>query len=420
MTRQIYDSPLLFEAFVKASQYIVRLNGRQDLWSHLGKLVVTHFPAAWTAFAYRDSAKEIVLDNCSLAEPDKTSGILTEEARLTIADVLETGFLATKTLYIPASSITVFLPIVSEMHPPKVMLVGHDGAEPPLKELLNIYLAIAGLAGANSERMESERELIRHRANLEELVKDATAELTVKAKELSRSNEDLERFAYVASHDLQEPLRAITGFLGLLKIEFGTRLDDTAREYINFAVEGAERMSQLINDLLNYSRIGSREAEPASVDLNDVLSTAIANLHSSIKDVNATVTHDQLPTVLADYSQAVQVFQNLIGNGIKFRDKSRPCRVHVGSRWSNDGWTLWVNDNGIGIPREHFEKIFIVFQRLHTREKYPGTGIGLAICKRIVERHGGRIWIESMVGEGSSFFFTLPSGDERELRIAER
>jgi signal transduction histidine kinase len=411
MTGQFYDQPLLFEAFVKASQYIVRLNGRQDLWSHLGKLVATHFPAAWTAFAYRDSTKEIVVDNCSLAEPDAASKILTDEARVTIADVLETGFLATKTIQIPASSITVFLPIVSEMHPPKVMLIGHEGTEPLSKELLNIYLAIAGLAGANFARMESERELIRHRANLEELVKEATAELTVKAKELSRSNEDLERFAYVASHDLQEPLRAITGFLGLLEIEFGTKLDGSALEYINFAVEGAERMSQLIHDLLNYSRIGSRGAEPAPVDLNDVLTTAIANLYSSIKDVDAKVTHDQLPTVLADYSQAVQIFQNLIGNAIKFRDKSRPCSITVGSGRSNGSWTIWVKDNGIGIPREHFEKIFIVFQRLHTREKYPGTGIGLAICKRIVERHGGRIWIESKVGEGCSFFFTLPSGE---------
>jgi light-regulated signal transduction histidine kinase (bacteriophytochrome) len=343
-----------------------------------------------------------------LAEPGAASKILTDEARLTIADVLETGFLATKTLRIPTPSTTVFLPIVREMHPHNVMLVGHEGTEPLPKELLNIYLAIAGLAGANFERMESERELIRHRANLEELVKDATAELTVKAKELSRSNEDLERFAYVASHDLQEPLRAITGFLGLLEIEFGGKIDGSAREYINFAVEGAERMSQLIHDLLNYSRIGSRGAEPSPVDLNDVLTTAVANLHSSIKDVDAKVTHDQLPTVLADYSQAVQVFQNLIGNAIKFRDKSRPCSIHIGSRWSQGWWTLWVKDNGIGISNEHFDKIFIVFQRLHTREKYPGTGIGLAICKRIVERHGGRIWIESTVGEGSTFFFTLP------------
>jgi len=403
------DNREMFQAFVKSSQYIVRLTAQQDVWSHLGKLIATYFPADWTAFSQRNPQGVVSLDNCSLPDPDICARILTDEVRSAVADVLDSGFLTTKVLSFPLQSFTVFLPVSGEAQPTKVMLIGHKGVEQIPKELLDIYLSIAGLAGAAFERLESERELTRHKEHLEEMVKAATGELAQRAKELAMSNEDLENFAYVASHDLQEPLRAVAGFLGLLKKDYGEKLDGTAREYISHAVGGAERMSRLIYDLLAYSRIDSRGRKPAPLDANEVLQGALVNLRAGIESSGAKVTHDVLPSVLADPTQIGQLFQNLVGNAVKFKDAARPCEIHIAASRNGAWWTLSVKDNGIGIPKDQFDRIFVIFQRLHTRDKYPGTGIGLAICKRIVERQGGRIWLESAPGEGTTFYFTLPA-----------
>jgi two-component system CheB/CheR fusion protein len=236
---------------------------------------------------------------------------------------------------------------------------------------------------------------------LEQRVAERTAEL-------ARSNEELAQFAHVASHDLQEPLRMVSGFLKLLDERYKPQLDDKAREYINYSVEGAVRMSQLITDLLAYSRVG-RAAEPFHVaDSGAALETALANLGASIRESGATVTHGDLPTVQADETQLMQLLQNLVGNAVKFRSPDRPCQVHVAAEKKPDHWVFSVRDNGIGIDPKQHERVFVIFQRLHTRERYPGTGIGLAICKKIVERHGGRIWVESKIGEGSTFYFSLP------------
>jgi len=228
------------------------------------------------------------------------------------------------------------------------------------------------------------------------------------AGQLARSNHDLEQFAYVASHDLQEPLRMIDGFLKLLEQRCGSQLDEKAREYVGYAMEGAARMSELISALLEYSRVdrAGRQLEPT--DAGQALGTAMANLRIAISDACATVTYDELPTVMGDARQLMQLFQNLIGNAVKFRSPDRPCQVHVGVRPKDDGLEFSVRDNGIGIASEQHDRVFVIFQRLHTRDKYPGAGIGLAVCKRIVERHGGRIWIESSPGQGSTFYFTLP------------
>lgn len=229
--------------------------------------------------------------------------------------------------------------------------------------------------------------------------------------ELKRSNEELEQFAYVASHDLQEPLRAVTGCVQLLQKFYGDKLDGEARELIQHAVDGASRMRDLINDLLAFSRVGTRGAPLVPTDMERVVDAALANLSVSLHETGAEVTRDPMPTVMGDASQLAQLFQNLIGNAVKFRSERQP-RIHIGAREVGESWEFSVRDNGIGIEPQYLDRIFVIFQRLHTRAEYDGTGIGLAICKRIVERHGGGIRAESEPGKGSTFSFTIPSKRE--------
>ena len=229
----------------------------------------------------------------------------------------------------------------------------------------------------------------------------------MKLEELARSNAELEQFAYVSSHDLQEPLRMISSYLQLLQRKYQGNLDDKADKYIHFAVDGAFRMQNLINDLLEFSRVTTRAREPEPTDCEFVLNQVLSNLELYIKENKATVSHEPLPEVIADYTQMAQVFQNLIINGIKFHSKEAP-KIHISAEKKANEWIFSVQDNGIGIDPQYSEKIFEVFKRLHKKEEYPGTGIGLAICKKIVERHGGHIWVESELGKGSTFYFTLP------------
>lgn len=226
-------------------------------------------------------------------------------------------------------------------------------------------------------------------------------------KELKRSNKELEQFAYMISHDLQEPLRMVNSFLKLLEKRYKNRLDSEADEFIYYAVDGSERMQKLITDLLTYSRVTTKERYYESVNLETILEDSIKNLKVLINENNAKITHDALPTITADPFQFTQIFQNLIGNAIKFRGEDSP-EIHVGVEDADDMWIISVKDNGQGIEKQHRELIFEVFQRLHDKYKYPGTGIGLSICKKIVERHGGRIWVESEIGVGSKFCFTIP------------
>jgi light-regulated signal transduction histidine kinase (bacteriophytochrome) len=240
-----------------------------------------------------------------------------------------------------------------------------------------------------------------------------------------RSNQELEQFAYVVSHDLQEPLRMVSSYTQLLRRRYKDKLDQDADEFITFAVDGAARMQRLITDLLMYSRVGTRGKPPQPTDCGRVLTQTLANLRTAITESQAVVTNDNLPSIMADETQMAQLFQNLIGNAIKFHG-DRPPRIHLSARQEEDGWLFSVKDNGIGIDPAQGERIFVVFRRLHQRDEYPGTGIGLAICKRIVERHGGRIWVESNSDSGSTFYFTIPlrggevsSPQDTELKVAQ-
>jgi signal transduction histidine kinase len=235
----------------------------------------------------------------------------------------------------------------------------------------------------------------------------AVKELEQTAEELERSNAELQQFAYAASHDLQEPLRSVAGFVALLEKRYKGKLDSNADDFIRYTVNGVRRMRMIIKDLLEYSRVGTNAGEFKPLDTSSVVGKAISNLQAAIKDSGAMVTHDDLPDVIADEPQLVRLFQNLIGNAIKFKGKDSP-KVHIAAFKKDNEWVFSVKDNGIGIDPEHAQRIFVIFQRLHTIEEYPGTGIGLAICKKIAERHGGNIWVESEPGKGSTFFFTLP------------
>jgi PAS domain S-box-containing protein len=236
----------------------------------------------------------------------------------------------------------------------------------------------------------------------------AEQQLEANAEELARSNRDLEQFAYAASHDLQEPLRLIAGYCDLLKRRHAEQLDAEGREFVDAAFDASQRMQRLIDGLLDYSRVGSRAQPLEPTDVNLVVRDVLANLELAIEESNARVTFDKLPTVRADRTQLVQLLQNLIGNAIKFRAE-RPPRVVVQAVRRGDMWHFAVIDNGIGIDPQHIDSVFDIFRRLHGRESYPGTGIGLALCKRIIERHGGKIWAKSQPGKGTAFYFTLPA-----------
>lgn len=286
-----------------------------------------------------------------------------------------------------------------------------------------VRLAAYGIAVLYFFRLylKDQHELRESHRQLEQRVEERTAELRDEieqrtqaeqriqrhADELQRSNEDLEEFAYMAAHDLQAPLRAVNGFCGLLKEKYAEQLDETANNYIGRAVAGAKRMHELLDGLLTYSRVQSRANEPEKTDCMDVLKRAMANLQMDISESEALITHDELPTVEFDSTQMEQLLQNLIGNAVKFRGEC-PVKIHVSADNGEREWVISVRDNGIGIDPGQSERVFGVFQRLHTAEKYPGTGIGLAVCKRIVERHGGRIWLESQLGSGCAFHFTVP------------
>ncbi|MGZ7068487.1 MAG: sensor histidine kinase, partial [Methanobacterium sp.] len=243
---------------------------------------------------------------------------------------------------------------------------------------------------------------------LEEQVKERTSELSEAIKSLERSNTELQQFAYAASHDLQEPLRTIASFTQLLKRRYKGQLDSDADEFMDYTVDAARRMQNLIKGLLRYSRVTSGGEEFKLINTNEIVKEVIDDFKLSIRENEAVITCDKLPDVCADERLFTQVFQNLIGNAIKYRKPEESPMIHISARREGHDYIFGVSDNGIGIDPQYFDRIFMIFQRLHTRETYEGTGIGLAIVKKIVDRHGGHIWVESEYGKGSKFYFTIP------------
>ncbi len=285
---------------------------------------------------------------------------------------------------------------------------------------LLVYLAHRFNVAYVQDRDRREQEIRALNDNLEERVTERTAELKARtgeleerSAELQRSNADLMQFAYVASHDLQEPLRMVGSYMGLLARRYQGKLDETADRYIEFAVDGAHRMQALIHDLLMYSRAGTQVLEKKPISSEQVLQIALKNLDVTVKDAHALVRYENLPVVEADEVKLTQVMQNLVGNGIKFRKPDISPEISVTARRSPGEWIFTIADNGIGFDSVYCDRIFEVFQRLHGVGAYPGNGIGLAICRRIVEQHGGRLWAESEPGRGSTFFFSLPAATDR-------
>jgi signal transduction histidine kinase len=265
-----------------------------------------------------------------------------------------------------------------------------------------------------TQRRRAEEEVRQLNVDLERRVVERTAELAEQTRDLERSNADLQQFAYVASHDLQEPLRMVASFTQLLAKRYGHKLDSDAREFIGFAVDGATRMQTLISDLLSYARVGSQGKALALTDTDALLDKVLDGLKLVIEENAAVVVHDPLPVVMADPQQLGQLFQNILTNAIKFRGEEPP-RVRISTERNGSDWKISIGDNGIGISQEHADRIFVIFQRLHTRDDYPGTGIGLAICKKIVERHRGRIWIEPSPGGETTFCFTIPAASSQKM-----
>lgn len=321
------------------------------------------------------------------------------------------------------------------IHNPEIHLTKLDGSVLfldthfiPLRDAHGNLYGVLGVARDVTERKEWEHKLQQWNEELERRVRVRTEELEAEiferkkvektlaqqAQELARSNADLEQFAYIASHDLQEPLRMISSYLQLLERRYKDQLDDDAREFIAFAVDGAIRMKSLINDLLAYSRIGIHPPDFKLIDSEMVLKHSLAHLKLSIEENQAIITYDALPQIIADEVQLEQLFRNLISNALKFRGQ-KPPQIHIGCEERELDYLFWVKDNGIGIEPQFADRIFVIFQRLHTIDEYPGTGIGLAISKRIVERHNGRIWVESEPGKGSTFYFTIPKFESNGL-----
>lgn len=275
---------------------------------------------------------------------------------------------------------------------------------------------IASLAHAvDAMRVELVARMASEARSREEIA-DAHERVLEQADELRRSNRDLEQFAYVASHDLQEPLRKVASFTQLLQKRYGGELDDRADQYIEFAVDGAKRMQRLIQDLLGFSRVGRAVREEVEVDLAAACATALGALDAAVEESEAVVEVGYLPVVLGQQTLLVQLFQNLVGNALKFRDPDRSPRVSVGAVRREEGWELWCSDNGIGIDQQYADRVFVIFQRLHAKDAYDGTGIGLSLCKKIVEFHGGEIWVDTSVSEGTTVRWTLP--DPRQVGSA--
>jgi PAS domain S-box-containing protein len=378
-------------------------------------------PRFWRLFGYQPAERSHLATEWRAAiHPEDLPGVMKNFERHT-ADPSHPYDQVVRYLHKDGSIVWVRcrgLIIRDENGKPRRMLGAHTDVTSLKETEANLEKRNERISLEMSEKARLEAALRKLNDELEARVQERTAELLRAKSALEESNIELQQFAYIASHDLQAPLRGIAGFAQFLQDDYRGKLGEKADDYIDRIVGNTARMQQLINDLLAYSRVESRAAPFMPHDIGSLLGEVETILHSSIEDAGAEVTHDPLPTVSCDRSQMTQVLQNLIGNGIKYRAPDPP-RIHVSAERNGSHWTFSVADNGIGIEPKHHERIFEIFRRLHTQQEYPGTGIGLAVCRRVVHRHGGRIWVESDRGKGSTFFFTIPareSADEDGLQ----
>ena len=392
----------------------------EEMYSQVLTIILDAFESKYGVFGYIDEAGALVVptmtqtiwDQCQVA--DKSTVFPRESWSDSIwpnairtKKVLHSNERSTRTPqgHVPIDRV-IAAPIVHRGQVVGLFEVANKESDYDEADLALARTIANTIAPILDARMGHEREQRRRRS--------AEQDLQDKADALARSNQELEQFSYVASHDLQEPLRMVSSFTQLLAKRYQDQLDQDAKDFIGYAVDGANRMQRLIQDLLEYSRVTSRGQPTIPLDSHDALGLAVNSLKAAIQESGALVTNDELPSISGDRTQLAQVFQNLIGNAIKFQKPGEPPRVHVSAERNADRpdfWTFKVADNGIGIEPRHFERLFVIFQRLHGKQEYPGTGIGLALCKRIVERHGGTIWLESQAGTGTTFFFTLPSAE---------
>lgn len=393
-------STSLFEAFIKLAQYIVRIKVQDDLWFHLGKFILTYFPAEWAAFVERDTVGGISVHHCTPPDEVVAQSISMDRVMTLVADVLDTGFLASEVIGTSSPSMTVFLPIMEEYRSTKVMLVGHKSADSLPKELLNIYLAIASLAGTTCERLQNERELNRYRAHLEDEVKERTAELDA-------ANKEIEAFNYSVSHDLRSPLRSIDGFSQVLLEDYSDKLDADGIDSLRRIRAASQRMSLLIDGLLSLSHITRAELKRGRVNLSALVHDIAGVLEENEHDREVEFVISEGLFDEGDERLLYAALQKLIGNAWKFTQKRLIARIEFGAVEADGTLTYFVRDNGAGFDMAYSNKLFSIFQRLHDSTEFPGTGIGLATARRIVNRHGGQLWAEGEVGKGATFYFTL-------------
>ncbi|MGF1484067.1 MAG: ATP-binding protein [Opitutales bacterium] len=361
--------------------------------------VLQTFGSGWKLFQHASSQLGESLEAVLSAELLQTVRRALEEARSTGKKVRVAGNQAAGSSKSPLEF--EISPIQLGVSEGKLWLILVRCSQPSEAVLSEAESLLAGSPTPNNRILKLERELRQIRESLQQTIDDLRA-----------SNGELENFAYVASHDLREPLRMITSYLSLIKKEYGEKLDETGHEFMDFAVDGAQRMKHLIDDLLTYSRLSARRHEPRDFPMEDAVSTALKNLAMRIEESNAMITINALPRVYGDEMRMAQLFQNLVGNALKFCSDEPPV-IQINCEDQSHEWVVRVSDNGIGIPQEHHNKIFGIFQRLHGREAYEGTGIGLSVCEKIVHNHSGKIWVESEPGEGTTFFFSLPKEPPR-------
>ncbi len=400
MKNSEFNDRAYLDAFMKTAQYLAGLTTHEDVWNHIAELMVKFYGADSAGFARQLENSEIEFHN--LMPTDRSCRAFPEspEIRESVREVLQTGFLALRTLTAFEGPYTVvLLPIVAGAETADVMFVGHVTARPISKEILNVYLAVAGLAGTTVNKLFSEAELKKHRAHLEKLVFERTREL--------------ESFSYSASHDLRAPLRAIIGFTRKILDEKGSSFDSETTRMFGVIRDNAQRMGQLIDDLLRLSRLGRTELNWSKLSMEGLVKEVLAEIRSADPEREFKVEICELPEAYGDRAMIRQVLLNLLANAVKFSRGNQDARIEVGSIKSPGEQVYYVRDNGAGFNMKYYNKLFGVFQRLVSESQFEGTGVGLAIVERVIQRHGGRVWAEGEINKGATFYFTLSPKEQQ-------